>query len=320
MAKSAEVKQIALEDLALRSVFQSAFWAKVKSPAWHPFAFSFTIGDKSGRILVLRRTFLKVFSLGYVPFGPEENLSFDELASLSKAIKRSLGHSLFLIRYDLPFGHEAVISKPFLLCAESVQAERTVRIRLPEEFAPRERARRNIRKAEKCFTVRRAESEEDIEAWHRSYVETGRRDGFSTRSLSYVKKVMASGDDNVQPILYLAEMDGKNMGGILNLRSEGEEIYLFGATIKNEEKLSPGYLLQCHAISEAISAGVEWYDLFGIEGKDGRGAHLKSLTLFKTAFGGEVKERTASFDYPVKPVAARLYRTAERLRYRFYRR
>lgn len=312
------VNEIKVEDLATRSIFQSEFWAKVKAPLWHPFAFSFSICDKNGEVLVLVRTFINLFSIAYIPFGPEVYLEHEELVSLAKELKKRLPFSVILLRFDLPFLHGFDIKKPFYKCNESVQADATVLIKLDEDFVLHSRAKRNISKTKDAFTISLAK-EDEIDLWHKTYLETGHRDHFQCRSLSYIKKLLRTECKTVKPLLYIAKRDGKIMGGILNLRRVDTELYLFGATIKTEDGLSPGYLLQYTAMESAKEAGIKYYDMFGIEGKDGRGEHLKSLTLFKTAFGGERYYRTPTFDFFYKGVLAGFYRILENVRYSFYR-
>ncbi len=312
------VNEIKVEDLSVSSIFQSEFWAKVKAPLWHPFAFSFSSGEKKSEVLVLVRTFIQLFSIAYIPFGPECKLDKTELYELSLSLKKKLPQSVILLRFDLPYLSEFEVVKPFHVCKESVQADATVIIKLDEDFSLHTRAKRNIAKTKEVFTVELA-TEDEIEAWHSAYVETGERDGFQTRSLSYIKKLMRFDTKTVKPLLYLAKQGGKVMGGILNLRGQDTELYLFGATLKSEDNLSPGYLLQYTAMSKAKDAGLKYYDMFGIEGKEGRGEHLKSLTLFKTAFGGARYYRTPTFDFYYKGLFARAYRLMENLRYSIYR-
>ena len=57
----------------------------------------------------------------------------------------------------------------------------------------------------------------------------------------------------------------------------------------------------------------------GIEGKEGRGEHLKSLTLFKTAFGGNKCYRMPTVDYYCHSLIAKAYRFFEAIRYHHYR-
>ncbi len=319
MAMLVNLKSIDLKDLSSNSIFQSEFWAKVKAPLWQPFAFSFTIGEKRGDILILVRSFSRFFSIAYVPYGPELALDNKELVALAKALKEELPRSVFLLRFDLPYSNNLKNEKPFHLCLESVQADATVRIDLEHDYSLHSRAKRNISKTKDVFKIEIASTEQDIELWYKAYVETGLRDGFQTRSLSYIKKVLSLKGLSVSSILYLAKKDNVVMGGILNLRGREEELYLFGATIKTEEGLSPGYILQKTAMDNALQAGIKYYDMFGISGLNERGEHLKSLTLFKTAFGGQKYYRTPSFDYYFNTFLAVLYRFFERIRYSIYR-
>lgn len=319
MAKLVELRKIEAEKINSSSVFQSDYWAKVKFPTWKAFAFSFVVNDKKGNILILTRTFLSCFNLAYVPFAPEQDLDLEELAVLSGELKKALKIKVFLIRYDLPYGREMKIGKPFHLCSESVLAEASVLIDLPHTFCLTSRAKRNINRTKDKYRISVAKSDEEVSKWYECYKRTALRDGFQTRPFSYIKKLLNIQSDNVKPILYLSYKGEDIRGGIINLRGKGGEVYLFGATDK-DDGLSPGYLLQYHAISEAGKYNVGTYDMFGIEGKNNRGKHLESLTLFKTAFGGKKVYRTPTFDYYCNPIISRAFRFLEAIRYSFYRR
>ncbi len=311
---SVDVRRVEDGEVASSSVFQSAFWAKVKSGQWtsYSFAYSFSSG-KSGSFLCLVRKLARVFSLAYVPFGPGI-LDGDELSLLSKRIEQYLPHDVFLIRYDLPWGVETIDLKGRLKRAsESIQPEGTVRIDLTKELEYRSRARRNLRK-EESVSIRLWEGdEESFASWYETYVETGKRDGFATRSRKYVSSLLSLKDYSVTPRLYLASFEGKICGGILNLRNENEEVYLFGASIKHDN-ISCGYALQDFAINAAKRDGIKEYDLFGIPGKSG-GEHLETLKLFKTSFGGECIYRERSIDFLYNAPISHIYRLLERVRF-----
>jgi len=310
------VKEIGLSGLRSHSPFQSEFWACAKSNSWRAQAFYV---EEKGNILVLSRTFLRRFTLSYVPFGPEGKYTEEELLSLSKELKAFLPKNTFLLRYDLPWDYpDSFNPKDFLKCKDSVQADGTVRITLKEDFKLSERAKRNLKK-ESDVTVSLYEgNEKEFDKWHETYVETGVRDGFTTRPKAYVKAMLGLKDKGVEPRLYIAKRGNEIVGGIFNLRTGSEEVYLYGSSKKWGKGIGPGYILQKTAMESAKEDGIKTYDMFGIPGRNS-GEHLRSLKLFKTAFGGRELYRPPSLDYPIKPILAHAYRFLEELRYRLNR-
>lgn len=316
---SVDVERIEDGEVISTSVFQSDFWAKVKSSQWASFSFAYSFSSgKRGSFLCLVRRFFHLFSLAYVPFGPGI-LDRDELILLSENVRRYLPKSVFLIRYDLPWGVERIDCSGRLRRAfESVQPEGTVRIDLSISPEYRSRAVRNLRREEDVTVSLWKGDEESLQLWYETYLETGRRDGFSTRSLGYIRSLLSLKGCSVEPRLYIAYYGKKVCGGILNLRNGSEEVYLFGSSIRHGN-ISCGYRLQDYAINDARSAGVGEYDLFGIPGREG-GEHLSSLKLFKTSFGGECVYRERSIDYLYNAPLSYLYRLLEGARYLLCRR
>ncbi len=324
--------------------FQSSFWAAVKKPSgWKPMAFSVTYPADdsheawSTHMLVLIRTFSPGMSLAYVPFGPDvfsiPMSCNDFLKELSKDLRKRLPHGVFAIRYDLPWDEAEdpnvlkVEGRRFKSCAESVQPEGTVRIDLTGGYAAvargyRERARRNIRKSSPHTKVEVWNgSRSDFDAWYDVYLETARRDGFTVRPGNYLRRLLAfsgklAGD--VRCTLYLARHKGRIVAGCINLESAPCAVYLFGASLRLEDS-TPSYVLQDTAIRGACDSGCAVYDLHGIPGPDGRGAHLRGLELFKKSFGGSIYYRTPSTDYVYRPIAWRMFSYGERMRYRLHR-
>lgn len=310
MGLSADVKEKPLSDLQTESVFQSAFWAEVKKDSWSADGFHYRSGSSEGDILVLVRRILPFFYLAYSPFAPVMNTR-EEFEAIAGKIVKLLPVSVFLFRADFTYGSEKFsLSSRTKFSGYSIQPEASVVISLDKELCYRTRAKRNLRK-EGGVTVRRWEGDEkSFDAWYESYKATSVRDGFTARSRTYIRNLLSIKNDEVTPILYLAEKDGVNVGGIINLRSCTEEVYLFGATVFHKDGISSGYTLQDYAIREAQRAGVRRYDLFGIG--DG---HLGKLTLFKTSFGGDIVRRAPSTDYLNNRFVSALYRLAENIRF-----
>ena len=313
------VKSIALEALEGPSPFQSAFWATLKARnGWRGLAFAVESSEGSGKVLVLLRRFAPLFSIAYAPFALGFLRKPEAWSAFAKALKAHLPPDCLLLRLDVDWGMNAA-APSFHPCQASVQPTGTVRLDLTADLDFKDRVKRNLRKEEGVVVRLWDGDEEAFHQWYISYVHTALRDHFSTRSEDYLRSIFSIADKSVRPLLYLAYSDGEISGGILNLRTESEEVYLFGSSVKHTSGVSCGYALQAHAIMEAKAAGVAVYDLFGIEG-EGDGEHLASLTTFKTGFGGERVYRSGTMDYIYRPFMGRIFRVIDNLRFRQARR
>lgn len=336
-----ELRRMDLQDFVCPGTpFQSRFWAEAKrSRGWAPYAFSIEAGDSSSAVLVLVKRFAPLCSLAYVPFGPDlpscPGLGISEcIGEISMQLRKKLPPSVFAIRYDLPWDEvndpnvATLEGMRFSTCSESVQPEGTVRIDLGPGYGQvmrnyRERAKRSLRRSGQRVAVSLWDgSQRDFDSWYRVYLETARRDGFSPRAKRYLQDLLAldgKTGDGIRCNLVLAHEDGAIIGGIIVLFGTVEAVYLFGASLRDGHATS-SHLLQDFAIRLACERGCKIYDLFGIAGPMGRGAHLKGLELFKLSFGGQRYYRTPTTDYVCRFPIWRAFERMESLRYRLNRR
>ena len=319
MDQLVKIEKIDLSALSAESVFQSDFWAEVKSKAWQSFAFAYQIGTHKGTLLVLVRRLFLSFSIAYSPFGLYSEITGEEFSLIAKEIRRYLPKGTFLFRLDPPWNSTSFKKGGHIsLSKNSVQPEGTVIIKLPAEFNLKERAKRNLKKEEGVFVRPWDKSKDEFASWYSTYSLTAIRDHFTPRSASYIYSLLTIKDKNVKPILYVAYFKEDLIGGIINLRGKEEEVYLFGSSLKHSANISCGYSLQYYAINKAIEANIKVYDLFGIPSKRGE-EHLKSLELFKTSFGGERVYRAESSDYIYNYPLSLSYKAIENFRYYLHR-
>jgi lipid II:glycine glycyltransferase (peptidoglycan interpeptide bridge formation enzyme) len=308
---------IPTEELDGNLCMQSSYWARLKEKhGWEAYAFRM----RKSTLLVLVRRFLRFFTFAYVPFGPQEDV---DLSRLSRQLVPFLPKHLFVIRYDLPYGSGAE-GRSLVVQQESVQPDATVVIDLKPGYETvcsgyRQRARRALQKSKDRVLVKLWDGDEEtFRQWYGVYLETGSRDGFSTRSEAYLRDVLSLSDAKVESRLFVAWRDGKVVGGTILLANQREAIYLFGAS-KRMPDCTCSYALQDAMIQYSIQTGRTVYDLFGVSGNDGRGSHLASLDLFKTAFGGRRIARRPTCDWPADRLVYALFSSAEKIRYRHSR-
>lgn len=309
--------RIRAEELSSALCMQSPYWAALKEKhGWKVSAYHLS----HSTLLVLTRTFFRCATLAYVPFGPQQPVSLKEL---SLALKKYLPKGTFAIRYDVPFGME-LDTTGAIVQHDSVQPDATVVIPLEKGYEAvsreyRDRAKRQLKRSQGLVEVRQWDgSERQFNLFFGLYEQTGRRDGFSTRSRDYLWDVLHGPAGQTKTKLFLAWRNRQMVGGSILLYGPKEAIYLFGASARMRD-CTASHALQDAMIRFSCDNGVSRYDLFGVSGKRGRGSHLRSLDVFKTSFGGNVVYRQPTMDWPLSPLLYRCFTLAEFLRYRLSR-
>jgi lipid II:glycine glycyltransferase (peptidoglycan interpeptide bridge formation enzyme) len=164
--------------------------------------------------------------------------------------------------------------------------------------------RRNIKKAAQSgVTVTRGDAN-DLPAFHRIYVETAERDGFSPRPLDYFEQMfkilLDEDDDRIR--LYLAHHDGDLVAATTWVRVGGHAWYTYGASTTAKREVRGSNATQWRMITDALAAQATVYDLRGItEGLESDDPHL-GLIQFKVGTGGEAVEYVGEWDLPLNPL------------------
>lgn len=167
-----------------------------------------------------------------------------------------------------------------------VESDSTQAFRLPSRFEEYwektlTTAKRNDvrRLAKKGVSIRRGQGRDDIAAVYRfyraSFSRWGGRPGFVYPEEMYHAMVDLGGE-NVR--LYLAEFEGKIVGGAFVLRWNGRAHYHAGYFDHDARALRPNVLLQERIIRDAIEDGLTEYDMLPSGGNVG-------VEAFKESFG-----------------------------------
>ncbi len=156
--------------------------------------------------------------------------------------------------------------------------------KLLEQMA--QKGRYNIKIAEKAGVVVRKGKGADLDAFYAILGQTGARDGFGVHPLSFYKDFLRVLGEEAE--LYVAEFEGRIVGGMLVTFFGDTATYYYGASSNEDRKVMAPYLLQWHAICEAKKMGFKTYDFLGIapDGAAGEKHALAGVTQFKTRFGG----------------------------------
>ncbi|AKT51223.1 lipid II:glycine glycyltransferase FemX [Arsenicicoccus sp. oral taxon 190] len=166
--------------------------------------------------------------------------------------------------------------------------------------------RRNIKAATKAgVEVRVATPEtlrEDIAAFHRVYVETAERDGFTPRPEAYfhrMAELMGAPGSPARFELALGELDGELLAATINITVADRCWYLYGAstTARREARAMNG--TQWFGIRRALEQGCAIYDMRGITDEIAADNPHAGLVRFKISVGCEVRERVGEWDLPL---------------------
>ena len=175
-----------------------------------------------------------------------------------------------------------------------------------------QKTRYNIRLATKKGVVIKEGTREDLKEFHKIMVETGKRDDFIIRSLSYFEKMY----DELVPTghmkLLMAYHENKPIAGIIPIIYGKTVWYLYGASSNSHRNLMPNYLLQWTMIKEAIERGAYIYDFRGVSGVVDENHPQYGLYRFKKGFGAEFTEFIGEIYIAYKPLKYKLYKFSEK--------
>jgi len=174
-----------------------------------------------------------------------------------------------------------------------------------------QKTRYNIRLATKKGVVIKEGTREDLKEFHRIMVETGARDGFIIRSLSYFEKMYDELAPNHMKLL-MAYYEDKPISGVIPIMYGNKTWYLYGASSNEHRNLMPNYLLQWEMIKIAIQNKSDIYDLRGVSGVVDENHPQYGLYRFKKGFGAEFTEFIGEVYIPFKPFIYILYKFSEK--------
>lgn len=173
------------------------------------------------------------------------------------------------------------------------------------------KTRYNVRLAGRKGVVIKEGNKEDLKVFHDIMVETGKRDNFLIRSLSYFEKMYDELAPNHMKLL-MAYHDDKAIAGIIPIMYGNKVWYLYGASSNRDRNLMPNYLLQWTMIQEAIDRGADMYDFRGVSGVVDENHPQYGLYRFKKGFNARFVEFIGEVYIPYKPLKYKLYKFSEK--------
>lgn len=295
---------------------QSTMWGKVKDSWKNEVLLCF---DAEGKIrasmsVLIRKIPYLPFTLMYSPRGPvcdvHDRETIAELLSGARELAKKYKSYVLKIDPDVKSSDTELGSiltgLGFALLDagknfEGVQPKYVFRLDVSgrtedEVFAGFEsKTRYNIRLAGRKGVTVEIGTREDLPRFHEIMVETGERDRFITRPLSYFQKMYDELGDALR--LYVARFEGKIIAATLAVCYGNKVWYVYGASSNEYRNVMPNYLLQWEMIRWAIERGCDIYDFRGVSGDLDESNPLYGLYRFKKGFNGEFTEFIGEYNY-----------------------
>jgi len=172
-----------------------------------------------------------------------------------------------------------------------------------------------VRKAEKSGVRVRLGSREDLDEFHRVYVETAERDYFTPRGQVYFERMWdalnSANDGYHEMTLHLAEFDGHLAAATIMIRVGNRAWYSYGASTTADRDARPSNAVQWAQMQQALALGADIYDMRGIVDTVDPRHDQVGLIQFKVGTGGYAQEVVGEWDYIIRPTWARAFRAYE---------
>lgn len=158
-----------------------------------------------------------------------------------------------------------------------------------------------IRKAlqAKDITIQQTSNVKDMEKFLPLYKHLAERKHFvAHRGVTEEFRIFVKEE---KAVLFLAKYQGKIISGALIDFVGDMAIYRHSASDETYRNIPAMYLLQWEVIKEAKRRGMKQYNFWGVAPLEAKNHPWQGLTLFKTGFGGGLREYMHAKDMPLSP-------------------
>jgi len=179
--------------------------------------------------------------------------------------------------------------------------------------------RRNVARAAKSGVVVREGGIDDLPAFHRLYQETGERDGFTPRPLSYfvrMWKALEAAGDEPRIRIYLGELgpEKRALAAALTVQVGTSCWYSYGGSSGENRQAQASTAVQWHAMCAAQARGCDRYDLRGITDTLDPEQRTAGLVRFKLGTGGDCVETVGEWELVLSPLWHKAFELYRRVR------
>jgi len=161
--------------------------------------------------------------------------------------------------------------------------------------------RRKVRTAPKKDVSIHPATLDDLPALYALYHETGARDGFLTRPLSYYQLAWSRFIEGGLAQPFIAEFEGRAIAHVILYKFGKRCWYFYGASGNEERQRMPNYALQWESILWAQSQGCTLYDFWGAPNVFDESDSMWGVYEFKRGFNGVVTRHIGAWDYAPYP-------------------
>jgi len=182
--------------------------------------------------------------------------------------------------------------------------------------------RRSINAAErKGIQVRRTRELGAVEEFIRLIRMTSRRNRFDAHPDSYYRTVCRVLFERSAASVYLAEVGGQSVAGIIAFESPTTGYYAHAADDpQRSRQIVAAAPLAWRIVLDCRAEGRSTFDFWGVIPDDDAEHPWAGFSRFKKSFGGRLVTRPGTFDLAIRPVRYRVYEAAREARARRTRR
>lgn len=206
--------------------------------------------------------------------------------------------------------------------AHAVDAESTLVLDLSKSeeelmMDMRKNTRYSIRKAEKMgITIVSTTGMESFDQFWEIFTDAVVRNKWTAYSRGYVEKEFELFAKQNMARMFFSIYDNKPIAAAIFTYFNGHSVYHHSGSLTQYRDIPSTYLLQWEAIKYAKSAGMKYFNLWGVSPEDDKEHPWYGLSLFKRGFGGEEVQTVHAHDMIIYPFAyaTRVYENWENRR------
>lgn len=176
--------------------------------------------------------------------------------------------------------------------------------------------RRSINAAtRKGISIRRTREPADAEEFIRLIHRTGERNRFDPHADAYYRTVCTTLFGLGAASLYLAEVEGESVAGVIAFESATTGYYAHTADDpERSRQIVAAAPLAWQIVRDCRAEGRSAFDFWGVIPDDSADHPWAGFSKFKKTFGGTMITRPGTFDLPLRPLRYRAYQAAREMR------
>lgn len=174
-----------------------------------------------------------------------------------------------------------------------------------------QKTRYNIRLAIKKGVTIRDGTREDLKIFYKIMKETGSRDNFFIRPLSYFERIYDCMSPNHVKLI-IAEHEGNPIAAVLPILYGNKVWYLYGGSSNEYRNLMPNYLLQFEMMKWGLENNCDIYDFRGVSGFKNENDPQYGVYRFKKGFNPEFIEFVNELYIVFNPVMNCIFNFSEK--------